>query len=385
MTTTPSSKPSRAPWIVAGVLGCLVVCLLLVVVGTVGYVILGPTKGPVANVPVTAVTRAPFGLNPTSAPPTVAFPTSPAQPTIVIALPTSVPAATAVVTPTLPSAPTATAKVAATATAVPKGKIAFSRDEGERPEDKSIWIMNVDGTGAKKVIDRASSPSISPDGTKIAYFHYEDGIFVANIDGSDAKKVVGDTYTRYLEWSHDGRLIAFTSRPGGSGNASVDVAPPDGTALKDSANRRSISVGFGPSWSPDDTQVVFNTCQGNTCGIYKSSSAPGSEAVPVIGDGGGLPSWSPDGKKILYQTEIDGQKQLFLINPDGSGKKQLTSGAVMHVSAAWSLDGNYIYYRSPEAGSWGIWRINSDGSNPVKLIDNMPPVDWPYERLAVGK
>jgi TolB protein len=165
----------------------------------------------------------------------------------------------------------------------------------------------------------------------------------------------------------------------------IDVVPPDGAALKDAGARRTIVVGIGSSWSPDDTQLVFNTCRGSTCGIYRSLAAPGSEAVLVVGDNGAAPVWSPDGTQIVYQAEVDGNKQLFLINPDGSGKKQLTSGAAVHVSAAWSPDGAYIYHRSPQGGTWGIWRMNADGSNSVKLIDNVPPVDWAFERLAVTR
>lgn len=243
--------------------------------------------------------------------------------------------------------------------------------------------MNADGTGAKKILDRASSPAFSPDGTKVAFFRWTDGVFVANVDGTNSQKIVGDTYTRYLDWSHDSKLIAFTAQPGGSGNVVIDAAPPDGAALKDPGQRRNLAVGISPSWSPDDKTLVFVTCRAN-CGIFKGSVS-GGDAIPITTDDGGLPAWSPDGKKIVYQKEVDGQKQLFVINADGSGKKQLTQGPAMHVAANWSPDGNFIYYRSPEAGDWGIWVMTAEGTNPRKLIGGVPPVDWAYERLAVVK
>ena len=397
MTTAPETpKPNRRPWIIVGVLGCLVVCLLFAVVAAAGYFILAPQLTPVA-VGIATPTRVPFGLpsstpaapQPTSAPvePTKA----PAQPTraatqttgpgdVVGIPPTTAPGDVSGVPTKAATAPTAPTRPPASPTTVaPKGKIAFSRCEGTCDLDgqKTVWLMNADGSDAKKILDKASEPAIHPDGTKIAYYHWSDGIFAANMDGSNPKKIVGDTFTESVQWSHDGRWLAFGTRPSAAGNIAIDVVAPDGT------NRHGMIVGRSPFWSPDDTQVVFNTCRGG-CGIFKASSG-GGDAIPVVTDDGGLPAWSPDGKKILYHKDADGQKQIFVINPDGSGKKQLTSGAMIHVAANWSLDGNFIFYRSPEGGTWGIWRMNADGTNPIKLIDNVPPVEWAFERLAVGK
>ena len=373
-------KQNRTPWIFAGVLGCLVVCLLVAVVGGGAYFVLGQPK----TTPIVQLAT-PFSVAPTVAP--VSAPTQPpvvAQPTQVptAAPPTQAPAAgqpTAAAQPTLaPVVPTAAATSAPPKPAVPTGRLAFTIRKGDRPEDNYIWIMNADGSGAKQILDRASEPAFSPDGTKIAYYHWTDGLFVANVDGTNPKKILGESNAGYLSWSHDGRWIAFSVRPGSSGNIATDAIAPDGTG------RRPVVIGWSPSWSPDDTQLVFQTCRGSQCGIYKAPSA-GGDAVPIVTDDGGLPSWSPDGKRIVYQKDVDGQKQLFLINPDGTGKKQLTSGAALHVDANWSPDGNFIFYRSPEGGQWGIWRMNADGSNPVKIANDMPPGDWPYDRIAVIK
>jgi dipeptidyl aminopeptidase/acylaminoacyl peptidase len=313
------------------------------------------------------------------------------QPTVPPLAPTQAPAGQPTVPPLAPTqAPVVvqpTAQPTAT-TAAPSGKIAFSKCEGicDTNETRTVWVMNADGSNAKKILDRASEPTWSPDGTKIAYYHWMDGIFVANGDGTNPQKIVGDTQVGYLDWSHDGRFVAFSAQPGGQGNVVINVVPPDGSALKDPNARRFISVGKSPSWSPDDTQFVIDSCDtSNHCGIFKVSSAGGGSITAIVTDGGGAPVWSPDGKKIVYQVEVDGQKQLFTINPDGTGKKQLTQGPSMHVDAAWSSDGNFIFYRSPESGTWAIWRMNADSSNRVKLIDNVPPVDFAFERLAITR
>ena len=140
-----------------------------------------------------------------------------------------------------------------------------------------------------------------------------------------------------------------------------------------------------PSWSPNDQQIAFSDCRGSDCGVLKAGSLGGDGGTMIVKELGTNPAWSPDGNKIVYQADVDSIKQLFVVNADGSGKKQVTSGTASHVGAAWSPDGGTIFYRSPEGGSWGIWKMNADGSGQVKLKSDVEPVDWAYERLAVTR
>ena len=261
-------------------------------------------------------------------------------------------------------------------------KIAFSVLTGDSPEGHSIWLMNADGSDAKQIIPIASSPAFSPDGKLIAYYHWTDGIYVANADGSNPHKILGESNAKYLSWSHDGKWIAFSSKPNvnQTGNINIDAVSVNGT------QRRTIVVGGAmPSWSPNDQQIAFADCRGSDCGILKAGSLGGDGGTLVVKELGTNPAWSPDGTKIVYQAEVDGIKQLFAVNTDGTGKQQLTTGAETHVGAAWSPDGGAIFYRASEGGSWGIWKMNPDGSSQVKLLGDVQPVDWAYERLAVTR
>lgn len=348
---------NQSRWLVIGALGCAVICGLLIVVAGGAYFLFG----------------SPFDF----------FSQSPdSTPRSVFVAPTSsfapVPSATtrtvpAPIQPAISPTPTPT-RVAAAST----GKIAFSVARGDRPEDKYVFIMNADGTGVKQILDRASEPTFSPDGSKIAYYHWTDGIYIANADGANQKKILGDTFVGFIEWSHKGDLLAISAQPGGQGNIVIEVITPEG------ANRRLIVIGESPAWSPDDSELIFHTCRDNRCGIYKAR-ATGGDAVALTTDDGGLPVWSPDGKQIIYQKDVDGVKQLFSMNADGSNRKQITFGAAIHVDAVFSSDGRFIFYRATEGGTWGIWRMNADATNPIKLIDNVPPVNWPYERLAFSR
>lgn len=261
-------------------------------------------------------------------------------------------------------------------------RIAFSVERGGHPEDKAVWVMNADGSGLKLLFKNASSPAFSPDNSLIAYYHWHEGIFVANADGTNPRKILGEKNAKYLAWSNDGKWIAFSSQPIGDRTVLVnlDVIRPDG-----SGRRTIVFGGTQPSWSPDDKQLVFATCRGSDCGIYRASSAGGDAGTPITSDLGTNPAWSPRGNQIVYQADVDGVKHLFVVNVDGTGKRQLTWGPNPRVGAQWSPDGTAIYYRVLEEGMWSIWRMNADGSNPVRLISDVPPVDWAYERLALSR
>jgi hypothetical protein len=52
MSTVPeSSKPNRTRWIIAGALGCLVVCLIVAVIGVAGFVLFGYSQPPSVEQP----------------------------------------------------------------------------------------------------------------------------------------------------------------------------------------------------------------------------------------------------------------------------------------------------------------------------------------------
>jgi Tol biopolymer transport system component len=275
-----------------------------------------------------------------------------------------------------PNAPTG-----AGVSVAPNGAVAYSVFAGDSPEGKSVWLMNADGSGAKQILKQASSPAFSPDGSMLAYYHWTDGIYVANADGSNPHKILGESNAKYISWSHDGKWIAFSSQPTGREgvNVNIDAVAPDGSG------RHTIVVGGSmPSWSPDDTQITFASCRGADCGIFRASALGGDGGTLVIAELGNDPTWAPTGTKILFQEDVDGIKQIFVVNSDGTGKQQLTSGTAAHVGAQWSADGNAIYYRSTQGGTWGIWKMNADGGAQASLVNGVQPVDWAYERLAIA-
>jgi len=78
---------------------------------------------------------------------------------------------------------------------------------------------------------------------------------------------------------------------------------------------------------------------------------------------------SPDGTKVLYSVthyniaENKGNSDLFVMNADGSDKKQITNTPTREAAAKWMSDNKSIAFLSSETGSMQLWIMNEDGTN----------------------
>jgi Tol biopolymer transport system component len=76
-------------------------------------------------------------------------------------------------------------------------------------------------------------------------------------------------------------------------------------------------------------------------------------------------AWTPD-KRIVYVSVSSGSTELWITDPDGSNKKQLTNDTRIKYTPVVTPDGKYIVFAASQGAS--IWRVNIDGSNPVALV-----------------
>ncbi len=84
---------------------------------------------------------------------------------------------------------------------------------------------------------------------------------------------------------------------------------------------------------------------------------------------------SNDGTKILYSVsyysipENKSNSELFVMNVDGSDKKQITKTATREAAANWMKDGEHIAFLSSESGSMQLWMMKADGSNRKQITE----------------
>ena len=82
------------------------------------------------------------------------------------------------------------------------------------------------------------------------------------------------------------------------------------------------------------------------------------------------PAWSPSGQKIVFVSTRDGNKEIYVMDPDGEHQLRLTNNKRDDNYPAWSPDGQQIVFVSRRDGNFEIYVMNSDGRNQTRLTNN---------------
>jgi TolB protein len=124
--------------------------------------------------------------------------------------------------------------------------------------------------------------------------------------------------------------------------------------------------------------------QSTSKSIAFSSSRDGNSEIYVMNpDGTGqtrltfndawdsLPSWSPNGNKIAFTSLRDGNFEICVMNPDSTGQTNLTNNPGSDSESCWSPDGNQIAFVSGRDNPNGdIFIMNADGTGQTNLTNS---------------
>lgn len=89
------------------------------------------------------------------------------------------------------------------------------------------------------------------------------------------------------------------------------------------------------------------------------------------------PSWSPDGRTIVFVSWRDGNGEVYAMDADGSGPRNLTQHPAKDVRPAWSPDGRSIAFVSRRDGQSEVYVMDADGSGKRNLTRDRARDDYP--------
>jgi hypothetical protein len=170
---------------------------------------------------------------------------------------------------------------------------------------------------------------------------------------------------------------------GGSAEA-VTSASPDGSKIvypcarlcvinRDGTGLTQLTVGSRPSapaWSPAGNKIAFTDVGGLDKDIFVMN-ADGTGRVNVTfayTADDTHPTWSPDGTKIAFA----GDGGVFVMNADGTGVTRLTTDD-NDETPSWSPAGGTIAFVRSGTGTTTIWLMNEDGSGQAPLVPGRAP------------
>jgi len=129
-----------------------------------------------------------------------------------------------------------------------------------------------------------------------------------------------------------------------------------------------------PSYSPDVSRIAFTTPVTPTDRAIFTMAADGSELVKVfevVGAYDSAPNWSPDGSQIAFESNQDGDMEVYVMDADGTDVRQLTQDARHDEGPVWAPDGKRITYTSgPDDLNGDIWIMDADGTDQMQLMAN---------------
>jgi TolB protein len=79
------------------------------------------------------------------------------------------------------------------------------------------------------------------------------------------------------------------------------------------------------------------------------------------------PSWSPDGGRLAVALSRNGFTQVYVVNADGSGLRQLTNTNSIETEPQFSTDGQQIYFTSDRSGGPQIYRMSVNGGDAQRV------------------
>jgi len=152
----------------------------------------------------------------------------------------------------------------------------------------------------------------------------------------------------------------------------IDAPTVGAPSLKAAVSIASTRTDSYAELSPSARQVAFVSDRSGDFEIWvadlDSSNPVQLTALAVAGTA--TPRWSPDGQTIVFNSNPEGQQEIYTIPASGGRPRRLTSHPANDTIPSFSRDGRWIYFTSTRGGGNRIWRIPATGGDAVQITQD---------------
>jgi Tol biopolymer transport system component/uncharacterized caspase-like protein len=292
-----------------------------------------------------------------------------------------------------------------TGTTPPPGPVPGLPSAQPLSTDTMVFSRTVEGNADLYLVDVAAdavgqrlttgpepdfTPLISPDRGSIVYFHAavpgRNDLWVMASDGSGARPLFADVPDECAglnyqpAWDPVEPTVLALSCGNADGDRSLWLVSVEGELIRQLDTPLEIADDL--TFSADGSTLAFwsgpdRDAQGGS--IWTVATVGGQSPVRLTDQAAGVdadPAWSPDGKQIAFRRVVDGDPEIFVMDPDGSRERPLFEADGSGSDPTWSPDGSRIAFVSNrdlgDAAHWHAWVMNADGSSPAPLLVGEP-------------
>jgi hypothetical protein len=220
-------------------------------------------------------------------------------------------------------------------------------------------IFRIDG---RKLVDltEGSRPDWSRAGRKIAFVN-DSRIWVMNEDGNDRNELItGPDIDNAPAWSPNGDELFFDRKREGDPRSNVWKVTVDGDRA--GTPTQVTDTGGGAPDVEGTGKIAFQ----HAGAIYiRDGTDEQNITDEMSGSLESVPAWSPDGEEIAFRVVQREERDIWLMDRDGSAKNNLTRGLVPNANnPTWSSDGRWIVITATD----GIWITDRNGKTLERVV-----------------